>query len=74
MCEDQKVPIDQMNLAPISERYDDLIPSSDYTLSVVYLQQVKKYQVELTGEAVDNQASNLPVEIQNTILSPLGEV
>lgn len=43
MCEDQKAPLDQINLAPISERYDDLIPSSDYSLSVVYLQQVKKY-------------------------------
>lgn len=65
---------DQQALNPVETRWGDLLPQTQYKLSVVLLQEAIDFQMKLVGEELDETASNLPVNVQNTVISQTGKL
>jgi len=62
----------QPTLVAPAERWGDLVVPKNYTLMLWNGQTLHpNFTMELTGNATGSDSSNLPIEVQNTILTPV---
>jgi len=71
---DTPLPLDQQLLDPlpnpIQDRWNQLITNKNYILNIKYGQSIKQFNLLVTGTPSDPYTSNLPMSIQNTIVTP----
>lgn len=68
MCTDNRL---QPNLVLPEKRWGDLVVPKNYFLSLKNSDLTNDYVVALSGASDDSDASNLPIEVQNTLMTPL---
>ena len=67
MCTDNSL---QPDLVTPAKRWGDLVVPKNYTLMLNNGAALNNFTMELTGNSTGDDSSNLPIDVQNTILTP----